>query len=244
MMKIFQLLFVFLVHVVFLSSTIYAQKPSTKFQLGLGANGILSINNWSPLQAGAGSEFQLWLTKPLGSKNSLRFIAGFRRLTGFQLKSVHSQERYFPDEFQTIVQTKDIASLDYLDASINWFTRWNEHSAWSLGVGLRWSYLTSWSGHEQTIGTISYRKLRISETSFSASSGSFTFNQAIPFSTDYFDRNDLGILLHLKYEIVSGLSLNVSYAKGLNSIFREKYSPKFSNFRITTFSIGLSARLI
>ena len=118
-------------------SPISGQRSASALRLGIGANSLLSINNIKPFQTGLGTEFQLWLEKPVSEFSSIDFTVSYRQLVGYQKKSVTAEVQYYPSQTHVLMQTKELASLHYLDASLNWQLRTKEDSPWSVGAGFR-----------------------------------------------------------------------------------------------------------
>lgn len=243
-MKNFQSL-LFLAVISLLSSGIsFGQDMNKSLRIGVGANGLLSVKDWNPFQAGLGHEVQLWLERPISTRSSINFTMAYRQLGGYQMKSIDIKEQYFPDEFQSQMKTREVASLDYLDASANWHFKLKENSPWSIGMGLRWSYLVKWNAHEQEILWLEYGSGRITENSFGGGSGSFQrINESTVLEADNFNRQDYGFLIHFAYEISPGLQLKTSYYQGFQKVFKDQLFSAESTYRVTTFSLGLSARL-
>lgn len=224
--------------------TTFGQKANQGLRFGINAHTLLSVKNWNNFQAGIGGAAQLWVEKSLFKNHRINLALGYRNMMGYQMKSIVVEERFFPEEFQSEMITREVASLSYLDAAINWQFRLKEHSPWSIGAGLRWSFLTNWKADEQRIIWLQANDGRILENGGGFGSSTFVqSNQSTPLEVDNFNRQDYGLLLHVGFELTKGLQLKASYDQGFEQVFRDQLFGQALSYRVSTFSLGFAARL-
>ena len=216
-------------------------KPS--FHLEIGANGLLSINDKNPIQAGPGTEFQLKLEKPVSKVGSVNFAIAYRQISGYQKKFISVEIVNFFDESHLLLHSKEVAGINYLDASLNWKLKIKEGSAWSVELGFRTSRLMDWKGHEQRAVWATYTTPIYEFDLLGDIPYHIRMDESSPLASDNFSRLDYGVQFQLGFELASGLKLNTGFYKGFSEVFQAKFISDGLKYRLTTISMGLSVRL-
>lgn len=220
------------------------------FRMGVQAQALSQLASTAPFRLSMGNSLGVWGEIPISKTSRIRLTASHRNLNGLQLSANTVYNEYVPREYRRNIRSTMLNSLQFVDLALSWNHKHKINSPWTFGLGVHTSVLHTWRGAQQT-STWSYRE----QYRFSADSASGSYWVSAGFdiysrqseeeslSRTAFQSLDMGMQLHLSYQLSRGLELQCSYLQGFRNLFNDSLFEQDTQFYASSLALGISARL-
>lgn len=229
-------------------SSLFGQDKGLR--IGVQAQALSQLASTAPFRLSMGNSLGIWGEIPISKTSGVRLIAAHRSLNGLQLSANTVYNEYVPREYQRNIRSTMLNSLQFVDLTLSWNYKPKITSPLTFGLGVHASFLHTWRGAQQT-STWSYRE----QYRFSADSASGSYWVSAGFdiysrqseeeslSRTAFQSLDMGMQLHLSYQLSRGLELQCSYLQGFRNLFNDSLFEQDTQFYASSLALGVSARL-